>query len=40
MAGWLSMLAVPLVMQAAVVLGSADAVEREGITAVATWPLD
>ena len=40
MAGWLSMVAVPLVMQAAVVLGSAGDVGREGITAVATWPLD
>ena len=39
-AGWLSTLTVPLVAKAAVVIGTAESAEREGITAVATWPLD
>jgi len=40
LAGWLSMLAVPLVLNASVVLGTAEISEQERITAVATWPLD
>ena len=40
LAGWLSMLVVPLVMNASVVLGPPETSEQERITAIATWPLD
>ena len=40
LAGWLSMLVIPLAMNASVVLGTPEVSEQERITAIATWPLD